>query len=101
MAGLWEQWSGKAENAEGPLQTCTIITTQANELTSRIHDRMPVVLGPEDHRLWLDPRIEDHQRLQPLLVPFHSHALIMDPVSTHVNSPRNDDPRCIEVVSLS
>jgi len=97
VAGLWEQWLGGTDDANPPFESCTIITTQANELTRDIHHRMPVMLAPEDQPLWLDPLIEDRQRLEPLLRPFFSDELVMDPVSTYVNSPRNDDPRCIEI----
>lgn len=96
MAGLWERWMRGPEPAGRPLETCTIITTQANSLTREVHDRMPVILMAEDQSHWLDPRIEDRERLQPLLVPLPDEGLVMDPVSTHVNNPRHDDPKCIE-----
>ena len=95
MAGLWESWVNPA--ASQPLQTCTIITTQANQVTQPIHDRMPVILSPADHDLWLDPQFQDANRLAALLRPFEGPELRADPVETYVNSPRNDDPRCIEI----
>jgi putative SOS response-associated peptidase YedK len=101
MAGLWESWSRGDDAEQGPLQTCTIITTQANSRASHIHDRMPVILDPDDQPRWLDSQIEDGQQLLPLLRPMESDQLIMDPVSTYVNRPRNDDPKCIEVVDPS
>ena len=98
MAGLWEHWQAPSpDETTSPLQSCTIITTQANDLTSDIHDRMPVILAAEDHGVWLDPQIEDRDRLETLLRPYDSDGLIADPVSRHVNSPRNDDPKCIEI----
>lgn len=97
MAGLWESWLNPATNVT--LQSCTIITTQANHLTQPIHDRMPVILDAADYELWLDPQLQDLDRLGALLRPFEGSTLRADPVDTYVNSPRNDDPRCIELKS--
>jgi putative SOS response-associated peptidase YedK len=98
MAGLWEQWSGPStDNAGVALQSCTIITTDANELTRPIHDRMPVILDERDYRTWIDPNVQDRQVIEPLLQPFDSEMLVAEPVSTYVNNPRNEDPKCIEV----
>ena len=68
MAGLWESWLNPTTNE--PLQSCTIITTQANQLTQPIHDRMPVILDAADYELWLDPQLQDPERLGALLRPF-------------------------------
>ena len=92
MAGLWESWHADQEDT---LDTFTIITTDANRATCHIHDRMPVILDPDDYPLWLDPEFEGREALQTLLRPYESDELQLDPVSTHVNSPRNDDPQCI------
>jgi len=92
FAGLWERWEGPDHTV---LETCALITTEANELMAPIHDRMPVILSPDDYALWLDPAIEDPKRLQPLLRPCPSEALVAYPVGAHVNNPRNDDARCI------
>ncbi len=101
MAGLWEQWSGdSAEDKPASLETFAIITTPASESTREIHDRMPAILGPEDYDRWLDPQRQGGDELLALLVPFESDELVMDPVSTHVNSPRNDDPTCIQIKLL-
>lgn len=97
MAGLWESWLNPATNE--PLQSCTIVTTQANHLTQPIHDRMPVILGAADYEMWLDPHLQDPERLGALLRPFDGPMLRADPVDTCVNSPRNDGPRCIELRS--
>jgi putative SOS response-associated peptidase YedK len=94
MAGLWERWLNPATNE--PLESCTIITTQANPLTQPIHDRMPVILGMADYEMWLDPEMQNPERLGILLRPFEGPSLRADPVETYVNSPRNDDPRCIK-----
>ena len=95
FAGLWEHW--KRPGSE-PVESCTIITTDANELTRAIHDRMPVILHPKDYAVWLDPDIQDRSRLEPLLVPCTSQDLVTRPVSTHVNNPRNEDAHCVEPV---
>jgi putative SOS response-associated peptidase YedK len=93
FAGLWEFWKG----AEGEaIESCTLLTTQPNDLVRSLHNRMPVILPPESYDLWLDPQIEDRQSLDPLLQPFPSLRMEAYPVSRWVNNPANDDPRCIE-----
>ena len=96
MAGLWESWLNPATSET--LQSCTIITTQANPLTQPIHDRMPVILDAADYEMWLDSQLQDPERLGALLRPFEGTELHADSVDTYVNSPRNDGPRCIESV---
>lgn len=95
MAGLWERWTNP-ETGE-PIETCTIITTEANALTRPIHDRMPVILNAADYDLWLDPQCQNPGPLRELLCPFDVQAMRADPVDTYVNSPRHDDPRCIQI----
>jgi putative SOS response-associated peptidase YedK len=63
-----------------------------------LHDRMPVILDPKDFGAWLDPALQDRGKLAPLLVPYRGEGLTALPVSTLVNSPRNNDPRCIEPI---
>ena len=96
FAGLWERW----ENPEGDIvETCTILTTEANELVSPIHDRMPVILHSKDYDLWLDPNFISSDSLQALLNPYPSEAMIAYPVSSKVNSPKNDSPECNQPTS--
>jgi putative SOS response-associated peptidase YedK len=97
FAGLWEIWNGP--NGE-QLESCTILTTESNELVRPIHDRMPVILLPESYDQWLDIRIEESERLLPLLKPYPAEEMVATPVSTRINSPKVDDPMCIEQVSL-
>jgi putative SOS response-associated peptidase YedK len=92
FAGLWERWEGGGE----PVDTCTILTTEANELVRPVHDRMPVILAPEDYGRWLDPETKKPELLEPLLQPFAADAMTAYPVSPVVNTPRNDSARCIE-----
>ena len=92
LAGLWDRWD-KGEG--GPLETFTILTTEPNELLAPVHNRMPVVLAPEEMTTWLDPGIQDPAELIPLLDAFPAGEMEGYPVSTFVNSPGNDSPRCI------
>lgn len=92
-AGLWEYWASE-DGSE--IQSCTIITTEANEFMSKYHGRMPVILSPEDHELWLDTSVQESAAVARLLKPYEGGDLIAYPVPTYVNSPRNDDPQCVE-----
>jgi putative SOS response-associated peptidase YedK len=90
MAGLWERW--QPDEAQAPLDTFTILTTQANPVLSPIHHRMPVILAPTDYDTWL--RREGPVRAaRDLLRPCPPDAMVRWPVSDLVNSPKNDDPR--------
>ncbi|MGF9891617.1 SOS response-associated peptidase [Priestia megaterium] len=91
FAGLWEQWN----KGEEPLYTCTIITTKPNEVTKEVHDRMPVILEEDVYDLWLNPQMDDTEYLKSLLVPYSAERMKMYPVSTVVNSPKNDVEECL------
>ncbi len=93
FAGLWESWEGPDHSH---IESCTLLTTGPNELLRPIHDRMPVILGPESYAPWLDPAVQQPEQLLPLLQPYPSEAMTADAVGTFVNSPRNDGPQCIE-----
>jgi putative SOS response-associated peptidase YedK len=100
LAGLWDRWRpapGDPRHAEA-IESCTILTTPANELVARLHDRMPLVLDPVDYDLWLDPAVRDPERLAALLRPFPAEEMVAIPVSPRVNSPDNDDPALLEPV---
>jgi putative SOS response-associated peptidase YedK len=92
FAGLWEHW----QDGDQTLETCTILTTAANDVLRPVHERMPVILGPEDYDRWLDPAVRQPELLQPLLRPFPAEAMAAYPVSMVVNNPRNDTPKCVE-----
>jgi putative SOS response-associated peptidase YedK len=92
FAGLWDRW---APPGGEPVESCTIVTTEPNELMAAIHDRMPVILPAAAHALWLDPAVRESERLQELLQPFDPDAMEAFSVSPRVNSPRNDDRDCI------
>ena len=96
FAGLYETWTSP-EGRE--VRTCTIITTEANELLRRVHDRMPVILPPESQALWLDPAMKDKPRLLALLGPYPADRMTAHDVSPRVNSPLHDDPENIRPVN--
>ena len=92
FAGLWESWD---KGGEGEVRTCTILTTRANALVDEIHERMPVILAPDAYDVWLDPASEGDE-LRGLLAPYPEDEMEAYPVSRFVNSPSNNDERCIE-----
>ena len=92
FAGLYETWNSP-EGEE--ITTCTIITTEANELMRPIHERMPVIIPKEKEDLWLDPKTEEQALLLGLLKPYPADQMEAYPVSKKVNSPRNNSPDCL------
>lgn len=96
FAGLWERW--KREEDEDFLETFTVITTPSNELIAPIHDRMPLILHPEDYVLWLDRNLHDPEQLTRLYQPYPSELLTVYKVPDLVNNPRFDSPACIAKV---
>jgi putative SOS response-associated peptidase YedK len=97
FAGLWDRWKDPAGNL---IESCTILTTEANELLKDIHGRMPVILKPEDYDLWLDPGVTDPARVSDLLKPLDARLMRVYPVSSKVNKVENDGPECAEEVAL-
>lgn len=90
VAGLWTAWRDKALGPDAPwLHSLTVITTSANATMSPVHDRMPVLLSPDDWATWLDPDNRDVETLGHLLAPAPDDVLVMHPVSTEVNNVRN------------
>lgn len=90
FAGLWEDW----QSPDGSqLKSCTIITTQPNEMMSPIHNRMPVILPTDAYAQWLDTK--SRTDLQHLLVPHPAGEMDAYPVSTLVNSPANERAECV------
>ncbi|MGE7184961.1 SOS response-associated peptidase [Peribacillus sp. NPDC006672] len=95
MAGLWESW----KSPEGiNIYSCSVITTVPNELVASIHDRMPVILKPEDEKNWLNPSINDPAYLQQYLKSFDSEQMEAFEVSTDVNSTKNNSPNLIQQI---
>lgn len=98
MAGLWEEWRDKSIEDSASLETFTILTTASNSLTSDIHDRMPVILHKNDYDPWLDPNVEDANEFTYLFEPYDSDQMRLDEVNDRVNSVRNDDEQCVEIM---
>lgn len=97
IAGLWETWNSPDG---GELSTCTLLTTDANEAVSVLHDRMPVIIAPEEYSFWLGSGKDDPPEyltnLQHLLRPFDDDAMEMWPVSKNVNNVRNEGAELLE-----
>jgi putative SOS response-associated peptidase YedK len=92
FAGLWDAW----ESPDGSsIKTCTIITTEPNELMKPIHNRMPVILHTRDYAKWLDASPQTPDSLLPLIKPFPADDMAAYPVSTLVNKPSNDKPELV------
>ena len=96
FAGLWDRWEGPEE---GVIETCTILTTAANDVLAPIHDRMPVILPPTAYARWLDRELRDADSLVSLLAPFPAKEMVAYPVSPRVNAPTVDDEKCIAPLS--
>jgi putative SOS response-associated peptidase YedK len=91
FAGLWEHWSG--ENP--PIESCTIITTDANDVVRPLHDRMPVILEARDYARWLDPATADPGVLQEMLRPYPADQMTAVAVNSYVNNARNEGEECL------
>lgn len=87
LAAIWEQW--RNPESGDIVKTFAVITCPANDMMTEIHNRMPVIIPPENYKRWLST-VEPDPR--DLLVPFPSELMTMWPISTRVNTPRNDDP---------
>lgn len=98
FAGLWEGW--KAASGQW-IRSCTILTTTANAVSSAVHDRMPVILKPDDYDLWLDPGMSNPAVIVDLLKPFDANAMRCYPVSDRVNSVMNDDAECAKPTTVT
>lgn len=96
FAGLYEIWKPPLGES---LVSCTIVTTEPNDLVRPLHDRMPVVLPKGAESLWLNPEAEDPSRLLDLLQPYPADEMAAYQVSSLVNSVKNDSPECIEPAS--
>jgi len=92
FAGLWEHWQGRGGKT---VESCTIIVTDANERIRPVHERMPVILEPDDYAAWLDEDNHDPARLKPLLRSYPAERINLYPVSGRVGKPMYDDPECI------
>lgn len=92
FAGLWDSWN----SPDGSLiKSCTIITTEPNDLMSLLHNRMPAILHARDYSKWLNPSPQTPDQLMPLLKPFPADEMDAYPVTTLVNKPANDIPELV------
>jgi putative SOS response-associated peptidase YedK len=91
FAGLWSVWHGDGGDT---LRTCTILTTAANGSIASLHDRMPIILAPEDESPWLDPSL-DGRELLPRLRGLRDEETALRPVGPAVNDARYDGPECL------
>ncbi|MEM6456176.1 MAG: SOS response-associated peptidase [Acidobacteriota bacterium] len=97
LAGLWEHWN---KGPEGPIDSYTILTTQANDQVSALHHRMPVILDADAWDLWLDPGVSAREVLEALLVPYAGASPLEHvAVSRRVNRPANDDPEVLTPIA--
>lgn len=94
FAGLWEEWLDK-ESGE-LVETCTIITTEANAVLEPVHDRMPVILKAEDYDEWLDEKHKNTARLQNLLIPYRADEMASHAVGKSINYAETDSPELIK-----
>lgn len=96
FAGLWSEWTDKESG--DVIETCTIITTEANKVLEPIHERMPVILKSDKYDEWLDEKENDTDKLQKLLKPYPASEIASYKVSRSVNSPSEDSPELIQEI---
>jgi putative SOS response-associated peptidase YedK len=94
FAGIWETWRGPG--TDDAVESVAILTREAHVLARQVHNRMPVILRPEDYDEWLDPKVEDKAILEPLLRPYQAEQMEATPVSDYVNNARHEGPKCLE-----
>ena len=97
FAGIWDRWQGGGIAVE----TCSILTTTPNVVTSAVHDRMPVILDRDDYDLWLDPGMQNVTAISELFKPYDARLMRCYPVSSRINSVVNDDEECSRPVELA
>ncbi|HMK37094.1 MAG TPA: SOS response-associated peptidase [Desulfomonilaceae bacterium] len=93
FGGLWERWS----SSDGQVvESCAVLTTDSNALLEAIHDRMPVIVRPNDYAAWLDPEVQKEEVLNKILQPFPADEMEGRLVSSRVNKADYEGPDCIE-----
>jgi putative SOS response-associated peptidase YedK len=98
FAGIWDRW----KNPSGSwVETCSILTTTPNAVTSAVHDRMPVILDPDSYDLWLDPGMTKAQFVTEMLKPYDARLMRRYPVSSRINYVANDDEECSQRVVIA
>ena len=92
---IWEWWRNPATADRPALESCSLITTEPNEVRRAVHDRMPVITAPENYDRWLDPANEDVEGLQKLLATFPAERMTARLVNRYVSNARNEGEACI------
>lgn len=95
LAGIWEHWQDANGNE---LESCTILTTEPNELMADLHNRMPVIIDPMDHAKWLDAHLQEYAEIEKMAQPYPRELMMAHPVSQRVGSPKNDSAENIKAV---
>jgi putative SOS response-associated peptidase YedK len=98
FAGLWERWEGEGGQV---INSCAILTTEANEVLRPVHDRMPVILHHEDYELWLGAEARELDLVKEMLRPYPAEEIVGYPVGSGVNSPRNQGAGLLERAALN
>jgi putative SOS response-associated peptidase YedK len=96
FAGLWEKFTDKENDTD--VYSFTIVTTDANDKVSDLHDRMPVFLNPDTEKIWLNDELDTREHLD-LLHPYPDDDISVYQVSTDVNSPKNDNPEIVNPIT--
>ncbi|MBM3214643.1 SOS response-associated peptidase [Candidatus Poribacteria bacterium] len=91
FGGIWDVWR---QGDDVVIESCAILTTEPNDLMVSIHDRMPVIIRPEEFDLWIDPSMQKPGDIAHLMAPFPASEMDAIAVTTRVNNPANDDPQC-------
>ena len=98
FAGLWERWEGEGGEV---INSCAILTTEANEVLRPVHDRMPVILHPDDYELWLGAEARELGLVKEMLRPYPAEEMVGYPVGRGVNSPRNQGAGLLERAAVN
>lgn len=93
FAGLWEHWEGEGGEV---VNSCAILTTEANEVLRPVHERMPVIIHPDDYKLWLSAGERELDLVKEMLRPYTADEMTGYPVSTSINSPRSQGAKLVE-----
>lgn len=97
LAGLWDEW----RSPEGEvIESCTILTTTPNSLVADMHDRMPVIVKPDQYEVWLDPDVTDFAAIRDILQPYGADQMRRYPVSTRLNNSRNEGADAAAPITL-
>src|SRR5579863_4402440 len=102
FAGIWESWKDASRKTKPmTIETCSILTTTPNTVTSTVHDRMPVILESDSYDIWLDPGMTKVDVVTDMLKPFDARLMRSFPVSTRVNHAANDDTECSTPIEVA